>query len=372
MSNIIIKVVNIPSTNTLRINDPSLNELPLDEQVNESTADEQPDNYMKYILYTTFIPCMRDNNKYIRYPTFIILNIILLGSLFSMYWYPNYYLNQPIIYTLDLVIIYVTFNYLYYLLQVDTESNISKYTSDVSSLKKNINLFFYSMFMIYWFYSAIISFYSHPEPNALTQLGNIYMSFSWYIFFSTIAILYYYICDRLLKRAGRIRNWLKQLKKKYKNQSLELKHDDNDFYNDYNKHYNIIKNFAKYWNFLIFLGFILLIAHVPIDLISVIIDKQIFDIPGIVIKKTALIWYLYCICQLNDYEDKIIPYLYKHRIYNDDQIEYISKYIKYRPLGLNFYGIKISGSFITKYFIIGINLLIPTLYALFSKKISFN
>ena len=162
------------------------------------------------------------------------------------------------------------------------------------------------------------------------------------------------------------------MKKKYKNQSLELKHDDNDFYNEYNKHYNIIKNFAKYWNFLIFLGFILLIAHVPIDLISVIIDKQIFDIPGIVIKKTALIWYLYCICQLNDYEDKIIPYLYKHRIYNDDQIEYISKYIKYRPLGLNFYGIKISGSFITKYFIIGINLLIPTLYALFSKKISFN
>jgi hypothetical protein len=40
-------------------------------------------------------------------------------------------------------------------------------------------------------------------------------------------------------------------------------------------------------------------------------------------------------------------------------------------LGLNFYGIKISGSYITRYLIIGINLLIPTLYALFSKSIKF-
>jgi len=195
------------------------------------------------------------------------------------------------------------------------------------------------------------------------------MSFAWYLFFSTISLLYYYICNQLLQRSEQIRNWLKDLKKKYKNQNLELIHDDNDFYKEYNTNYSIIKNFAKYWNFLIFIGFILLIAHIPIDLIAIIYNNQLFDIPGIIIKTSALGWYLYCICQLNDYEDKIIPYLYKHRIYNDDQIEYISKYIKYRPLGLNFYGIKISGTYISRYLIIIINLLVPTLYALFSKNI---
>jgi hypothetical protein len=181
-------------------------------------------------------------------------------------------------------------------------------------------------------YVGGIQFYIHSERDVSIQIGNLYMSFAWYLFFSTISLLYYYICNRLLQRSEQIRDWLKRLKKKYRNQKLELEHEDCDFYKEYNLNYGIIKNFAKYWNFLIFIGFILLLAHIPIDFISIVYEKVYFDIPGLIIKTGALAWYLYCICQLNDYEDKIIPYLYKHRIYTDNQIEYISKYIKYRPL----------------------------------------
>ena len=324
------------------------------------------DKYLKYLSKTTFISCLRSKNKYINYSTYILLNIILIGSLFSMLWYPTYYLSQPIVWTLDLVILFIIYNYLYYLLY-SVKEPIDNY--QIISWKRNVNLFFYSAFMLYYFYFSVIQFYIHPELNVLIQLGNIYMTFAWYLFFSTISLLYYFICNRLLQRSEQIRDWLKSLKKKYKNQSIRLIHDDNDFYKEYNLHYSSIKNFAKYWNFLIFIGFILLIAHIPIDLIAIIYLKQLFDIPGIIIKTSALVWYLYCICQLNDYEDKIIPYLYKHRVYSDDQIEYISKYIKYRPLGLNFYGIKISGTFLIKYLIIIINLLVPTIYTLFSKDI---
>jgi hypothetical protein len=348
----------------IRVVDSSINNEP---NIEEST-NKKPDIYLKYLIRTTFISCLRSKNKYINYLTFILLNLALIGSIFSMYWYPTYYLSQPIIWTLDLVIIFITFNYLCYLFQKDFEKDlIDNYA--ITSWKNNINLFFYSAFMIYYFYFGCIQFYIHSEPNILIQLGNLYMSFAWYLFFSTISLLYYFICYRLLQRSEQMRDWLKRLKKKYRNQSLELEHEDCDFYNEYNLNYSIIKNFAKYWNFLIFIGFLLLIAHIPIDLISIIYEKIYYDIPGFIIKTGAFCWYLYCICQLNDYEDKIIPYLYKHRIYNDNQIEYISKYIKYRPLGLNFYGIKISGSYITKYLIIGINLLIPTLYALFSKNV---
>ena len=324
------------------------------------------DPYLKYLSKTTFISCLRSKNKYINYSTYIILNLILLGSLFSMYWYPNYYLSQPIVWTLDLLIVFITYNYLCYLLY-NIKQPIDNY--QIISWKRNVNLFFYCAFMIYYFYFGVVQFYMHSEPNILIQLGNIYMSFAWYLFFSTISLLYYFICNKLLQRSEQIRSWLKSLKKKYKNQSLEIVHDDNDFYKEYNLNYSSIKNFAKYWNFLIFIGFILLIAHIPIDLIAIIYLNQLFDIPGVIIKTSALGWYLYCICQLNDYEDKIIPYLYKHRIYNDNQIEYINKYIKYRSLGLNFYGIKISGTYISKYLIIIINLLVPTLYAIFSKNI---
>ena len=334
----------------------------------EDNQIQQSEKYMKYIIPTTIIYCFRSNNKYIKYSSYIIINIILLGSIFSMLWYQNYYLNQPFVWTIDLIMVLITINYLFYLLQFDTDLNNSKETYEVVQWKKNITLLFYCIFMIYWFYFAVIAFYYHNEQNALIQLGNIYMSFSWYLYFSTVSLIYYYICNRLLKRSVQIRGWLKSLKKKYKNQSIELK--DNDFYNEYNSHHSIIKKFSKYWNFIIFLGFILLLGHIPIDLISIIINKQLFEIPSVVIKSSALIWYLYCICQLNDYEDKIVPYLYKHRIYKDDQIENINKYIQYRPLGLNFYGIKISGTFIIKYVIIGINLLVPILYTLFSKNMN--
>jgi hypothetical protein len=342
----------------------------VNETVDETITEQQSEKYMKYLVKTTFISCIRSKNLYIKYITYSFINLILLGSLFCVYWYPNYYLSQPIVWTLDLLILYITCNYLFYLFHTNY-INVIKDEYDIIPWKRNVNLFFYCIFMIYWLYFAVIQFYSHSEPNVLIQLGNIYMSFSWYLFFSTISLLYYYICNRLLQRSEQIRDWLKRLKKKYKNQSIELKHDDSEFYIEYNKHYNKIKNFSKYWNFLIFIGFILLIAHIPIDLIAIVYLNQLYDIPGLIIKTSALIWYLYCICQLNDYEDKIIPYLYKHRIYNDDQIEYISKYIKYRPLGLNFYGIKISGSYLIKYLIIGLNLLVPTLYALLSKSINF-
>jgi hypothetical protein len=340
---------------------------------NESTIKLESNIYMKYIINTTFIPFFRSENKYIKYSTFIILNIILLVSLFSMYWYPTYYLDQSIIWTLDLVIMYITYNYLFYLLQIDSNAIFfnTNYICKIVPWKRNTNLFFYFIFMSYWLYYTILVFYIHSEPNVIIQLSNIFMGIAWYLFFSTISLLYYYICNKLLLSSTNLKEWLKQLKKKYKNQCNDLKHDNDDFYNVYNLHYNTIKNFAKYWNFLIFIGFILLIGHVPIDLIAILINKTLFDIPGVIIKSSALVWYLYCICQLNDYEDKIVPYLYKHRIYKDDQIEYINKYIKYRPLGLNFYGIKISGSYITRYLIIGINLLVPALYALLSKTINF-
>jgi hypothetical protein len=349
----------------------TINDIGSESIINELPINQPSEKYMKYLIKTTFISCFRSTNPYVKYISFSFLNLIILGSLFCVYWYPNYYLSQPVVWTLDLLILYITFNYIFYLIHTDYDNVIKGDEYDIIPWKRNTNLFFYCIFMIYWFYFAIVQFYSHSEPNALIQLGNIYMSISWYLFFSKISFLYYYICNRLLQRSEQIRDWLKKLKKKYKNQSIELKHDDSEFYNEYNKHYSKIKNFSKYWNFLIFIGFILLIAHIPIDLISIIYLNQLFDIPGVIIKTSALIWYLYCICQLNDYEDKIIPYLYKHRIYDDDQIEYISKYIKYRPLGLNFYGIKISGSYLIKYLIIGLNLLIPTLYALLSKSINF-
>ena len=47
----------------------------------------------------------------------------------------------------------------------------------------------------------------------------------------------------------------------------------------------------------------------------------------------------------------------------------IEKYTKYHELGLNFYGIKITGSLIIRIGLLFINLIIPTIYALVSNKL---
>ena len=55
-------------------------------------------------------------------------------------------------------------------------------------------------------------FYSHREPEILIQLGNTMMFISWYLFFSTVAVLYYYMCVKMIKRYEDLRDFLSNIK----------------------------------------------------------------------------------------------------------------------------------------------------------------
>jgi hypothetical protein len=50
-------------------------------------------------------------------------------------------------------------------------------------------------------------------------------------------------------------------------------------------------------------------------------------------------------------------------------MEFITKYIEYRPIGLPFYGIKINTGFFIKILLLLLNLVIPSIYALVSNNI---
>lgn len=61
-----------------------------------------------------------------------------------------------------------------------------------------------------------------------------------------------------------------------------------------------------------------------------------------------------------------IAYLYKHRLYAYSDLADIEKYAAYKPLGLDFYGIKINKPYLFKTLLLIFNLILPTLYALVS------
>jgi len=318
------------------------------------------EKYLKWMLNFTFIPLINNKYKIIKYTIPWINALILFVCIFSFGWYPEYYPMQGEVWISDVAIGSIVYSYMLYLYRKWDKSNIND-DIIIPKWKINLSFVFYIFFIIYWFYFAVIQFNHHNQPDSLTQFKNTVMSYAWYLFFSVMATLYYFICIKLCQRAHSIRAFLKKLKKK--TTSIET------FYEQYNQHHEKIKKFSRYWNFIIFLGFLLLTFHVPIDLISIVYNKYYYDIPGFIIKLLALVWYTRCICQLNNYEGKIIPYLYKHKVYSIEQIDEIEKYISYRKIGLDFYGIKINGSTIIKVTLILLNLVIPTLYALFSSKI---
>lgn len=318
------------------------------------------EKYLNNMFILTFLPAIRHKNNIVKYTIPILCILILFISIFSLLWYPNYYATQKEIWTADIIIGLIVYLYMLYL---HNNWNLTECYEDtkIQTWKNIISIGFYVFFILYWFYYAIVQFMTHNENKYQIQLGNTFMSISWYIFFSLMATLYYFICTRLTQRAQNIKDFIKSLKKN--RPSIE------QFFIEYNKHHKKIKNFSKYWNFMIFFGFLLLTFHVPIDIISIVYNQYYYDIPGFIIKFAALLWYTYCICYLNNYSDKIIPYLYKHKIFECNKIDEIEKYIVNRQIGLNFYGIKITGNSIIKIGLIVLNLVIPTIYALFSNKI---
>ena len=302
------------------------------------------------------------NSKYavIRWCVPILINAIMLSSTFSLLFYPEYYPTQGVVWTFDLSIGFIAYNYLLYLFTQWETSSCFEHVA----LKKYvdvISLTFFVLYMIYWLYFTIIQFSNHNAPSILIQFGNLLMSASWYFFFSTISVTYYFICVKLSQRATSICTWLHGLR--------DLKPSVEDFYSQYNEHYKQTIKLSGYWNLLILIGLLLQTCHIPIDLISVVYNKYYFDIFGLIVKTLSLLWYFLRICDLNESEDALISYLYEHRIYSFDIINDIKIYTAYRPLGLDFYGIKLNKSFLIKLLLVGVNLLLPTLYALVSSKI---
>ena len=316
----------------------------------------QCEKHITNMFSITLIPLIK--TKYYK-PAPLVALIFVSGAIFSPLYYPNYYSFQKETYSIDMITMCIVYSYLTYVyLNWDRNSHFEHV--EVSLVNQYVSLGFYNLFMLYWLYDAIIQFVNHNDNSALIQVGNVYMASAWYIYFSTSSLLYYFICIKLAQRAQSINDWLKTLKRTRPQLA--------EFYAAYKIHHKAIKMFGRSWNFIVLMGFIILTYHIPIDVFNVLINRRYTDIAGIVVKALGLGWYTYKICLLNDVDSKVVPYLYKHSLYNTEEMIAIEKYALYHELGLNFYGIKVSGPLIVKVGLLFINLIIPTIYALVSNQ----
>ncbi len=131
-----------------------------------------------------------------------IVHTTYLLALVSYIYYPEYYINQPEIWTFDLCLSYIIYVILIYLhctsnlFLFDTNFGSSSLLSKsppkeaqfyeqikITPYKHYVSFGFYVLYLCYYLYYSIYMFYSHPEPNVFIQLGNIVMCFAWYLFF---------------------------------------------------------------------------------------------------------------------------------------------------------------------------------------------
>lgn len=327
-------------------------QLALPQQEQEQEQSQPCEKNIAIMFSATLIPLIK--TPYKAAPAAALLCTV--GAIFCPLYYPNYYLYQREIYSIDMVTISIVYSYLSYVYMDCPSEQVV-----ISRFNEGVSRSFYALFMAYWLYDAVIQFNNHRDNNALIQVGNVYMTSAWYIYFSTSSLLYYFICVKLAQRAQSINDWLKHLKR--------TRPQIADFYASYKVHHKAIKMFGRNWNFIVMMGFIILTYHIPIDVFNVLLNHYYTDIAGIVVKVLGLSWYTYNICKLNDMDSKIVPYLYKHSLYTTEEMAAIEKYTLYHELGLNFYGIKISGPLIVKLALLTINLIVPTIYALVSNKL---
>lgn len=330
------------------------------------------EKYIKRTFNMTLIPTiLKINSKYRKF-IYGFVNLIYFGSLFCNLFYPSYYINQPLIWTIDLALSFIVYNIMYklkeqtniFLLDSNTDTTFQHQKErpfvesiEISKLDNLISLLFYFAYMIYWLYFAIFMLYIHREPKILIQLGNILMFGPWFLLFSTLSCLFYYICVKLIKRSKSIKQFLKDIK--HNKPTLE------NFKNKYLFEYHKTKIFSRKWNLVIHIGLFLIVFHVLVDFITFVVKKEYYAIPGFVVKLTSLFWYINSICRLNNYDYLIIKYINKHQIIDKENIDIVSSFINSRPLGIHFYGFKINGIFITRTIIFIINFIFPIVCGLF-------
>ena len=320
------------------------------------------DKDMMSMLNFSLSSSVISNFKYIRYLIPLITNSIICGSIYFSYSDESSIIldDNKLSWCVYFTSLFFCYNYIYYLV---SNWKVHKHyiERNIQTKKRKVSYSFYYLFLVFFLYYSGSYIYYNIQNNIQHTYFNYLFYGGIYLFFASCGACYYFVTTKLIQKGNMLHKWLHEMKL--------TRPDENIFYKQYNRHYKRIKLFAKYWNVLIFLGFVMLTFNLPLDIISIIYYNGYYSLPSIIIRTILLSWYTYCICYYNFYERYIPSYLYKHRIYNQYTIKGIEKYMKYRPISLNFYGFTINGHLIMKYIVLFINILLPTIYGLVSNRL---
>ncbi len=274
---------------------------------------------------------------------------------FSLLWNPTYYLLQPVFWSAHIMMMVPAFLYLWRKRQL-----LHAYVGiPIQPSYRWITLIFYGFYMLYWAYFSYLEISERHADPWYKQIGHVFMSFVWYIFFAASSAIYYYTATLLLQRTAALKQHVHAITEQTTKEA---------FFTAYEAEYEANRRIANSWNLIILLVILVLTLNLPADLLGILVNGKFITIPGLIIKSMGLVWYLLTICKLNYMETYVLNYLQKHHILQDSYEE-ITRYMEVRRLGLNFFGLRITYELLMKVAILGLNVVLPILYGLFSEHI---
>lgn len=274
---------------------------------------------------------------------------------FSLLWNPNYYIFQPAFWSAHIIILVPAFLYLWRIRVVLRNFN----GIAIRPAYRWITMTFCILFMAYWAYFCWIALDEHKSDSWSMQIAHVFMSYVWYIFFAISSSVFYYTATTILQRVVCIKRHILDL-----NNNTTKEH----FFAFYDEEFEKNRQFGNNWNIIILLVILVLTLNIPADLLGILVNKKLVVIPGLVMKSAGLVWYLLCICKLNYMETYIQNHLHRYHILQNDYDE-ITRYMEVRRLGLNFFGLRITYNLLMKIAVLGLNIVIPIVYGLFSNQI---
>lgn len=331
-------------------------------------------------------------NRFTRWVVPSLSTAALAVACFSPLWHPNYYIHQSTFWASHMVFILPTYMYLVRRRHawgaqgfLDTVAAIAVPSTEpkakpkdeeagehvgntgtpktanlqIRPLYRRITLAFYALYMAYWAYFCGFALYEHRADPWPLQIGNAYMAIAWYLFFAVASAVYFYTTILMLVRAADMKRHIL---------ALDEHTTKETFFRVYDDMYETNRRVANVWNRIIFLSLAVLSLNIPADLLAVFVRGAYFVIVGAIVKIFGIFWYLWCICKLNHMEEVLMAHLHRHHLLQDD-FEELTRYLSVRPLGLNFFGVRITYSFVMKIALLGVNVLLPTVYGLISNNI---
>ncbi len=332
-----------------------------------------------------YIKQIRFNNFYSYIITYVFPIFVNVCIIFSLYTYMNFYYNNN---TYGLWLLYIIFcitnsiicnnyfnlNSIDYLLNLPCIHNINSLKSKINNVFIVFSFFCYIIFIsdtynIHYNNAGYVSF--NLNNATLNDFNNNNDQFAfiftmdrlgWFFIYTQHLCFYIYLFILFDIHNIQFETYLDKLKNNI--------NDIESFKRSHSSLHKIIIKSRNLFQLVFSVNIISIIIRIVIFMISYYYTLRKDFILYIILSYIQLNYTLMKIGRFNNYNERILPIVYKYTDMNTDQIQYIKDFLNYNPIDFTIYDVKLNLNSIVKSIIVYMNIILSIYITIISAKLT--